>query len=183
MSVYITNTAVFLPHDPVDNEQVESILGMVGGKPSRARRLVLRSNGIKQRYYAIDPDTGEPTYTNAQMTASSIRKLFASDADLDQIDCLVSGTSMPDQIMPSHGVMVHGELNNGSCEVVTTAGICLSGMSSLKYAYLGVKSGEYDLVVATGSELASPILQAKNFECESRQKLERAKKKTKAKTS
>jgi 3-oxoacyl-[acyl-carrier-protein] synthase-3 len=95
---------------------------------------------------------------------------------LDRIECLVTGTSMPDQIMPSHGVMVHGELRNGPCEVISTAGICLSGMSALKYAYLGVKSGEYDRVVSTGSELASPILRAKNFESESLQKLESLKK-------
>ncbi|MEN8180364.1 MAG: beta-ketoacyl-ACP synthase III, partial [Pseudomonadota bacterium] len=176
MSVYITNTAVFLPNSPIENDQIESVLGMVGGRPSRARRLVLRSNGIKQRYYAIDPDTGETNYTNAAMTAASVRKLFSSDAELDRIECLVSGTSIPDQIMPSHAVMVHGELQNGSCEVISTAGICLSGMSALKYAYLGVKSGEYDRVVSTGSELASPVLQARNFECESLQKLESLKK-------
>jgi 3-oxoacyl-[acyl-carrier-protein] synthase-3 len=176
MSVYITNTAAFLPNKPVANDRIESVLGMVGGRPSRARRLVLRSNGIKQRYYAIDPATGEPSYTNAEMTAITIRALFASEAELDRIECLVTGTSMPDQIMPSHGVMVHGELRNGPCEVISTAGICLSGMSALKYAYLGVKSGEYDRVVSTGSELASPILRAKNFESESLQKLESLKK-------
>ncbi|MDJ0807031.1 MAG: beta-ketoacyl-ACP synthase III [Gammaproteobacteria bacterium] len=176
MSVYITNTSAFLPNRPVENDQIEAVLGMVGGRPSRARRLVLRSNGIKQRYYAIDPQTGEVRYTNAEMTAASIRQLFASADEVGQIECLVSGTSMPDQIMPSHGVMVHGELGNGPCEVVSTAGICLSGMSALKYAYLGVKCGEYQTVVSSGSELASPILHAKNFESESQQKLESLKK-------
>lgn len=32
----------------------------------RARRIILRSNGIKSRYYVIDPATGKATYTNAQ---------------------------------------------------------------------------------------------------------------------
>ena len=176
MSVYITNTAEFLPNEPVGNDQIESVLGMIGGKPSRARRLVLRSNGIKQRYYAIDSATAEIRYTNAQMTAEAIRKLFASASELDQIACLATGTSMPDQIMPSHGVMVHGELKCAPCEVISTAGICLSGMTALKYAYLGVKSGEFQMAVASGSELASPILHARNFRSESLQKVESLKK-------
>ncbi len=177
MKAYITNTASFLPNQPVDNERIETVLGMVGGKPSRAKRLVLRSNGIKQRYYAIDPDTGEMTHTNAQMTAQCVRALFDSEEELWGLQCLVSGTSLPDQVMPGHGLMVHGELGNPCCEVISTSGICLSGAAALKYAYLGVKSGEFDQVVSTGSELASPVLRADHFEAESRYKLDQLQKK------
>jgi 3-oxoacyl-[acyl-carrier-protein] synthase III len=176
MSVYITNTGSFLPNEAVENDRIESVLGMVGGRPSRVRRLVLRNNGIKQRYYAIDPETGELNFTNAQMTAAAIRKLFATEEELAGIQCLATGTSIPDQIMPNHGVMVHGELGNGNCEVVSTSGICLSGMSALKYAYLGVKSGEHRLAVASGSELLSPMLLARHFEAESTAQVERLKK-------
>ncbi|MEW8377822.1 MAG: hypothetical protein AB2613_06465, partial [Candidatus Thiodiazotropha taylori] len=73
MRAYITNTSAFLPNQPVENEQIEDVLGMVGGKPSRAKRLVLRSNGIKQRYYAIDPQSGELSHSNAEMTALCVR--------------------------------------------------------------------------------------------------------------
>jgi 3-oxoacyl-[acyl-carrier-protein] synthase-3 len=172
MSAYITNTAVFLPNQPVDNDHMEEILGLIGGRPSRARRLILRSNGIKRRYYAIDPDSGRPSHTNAQMTAMAIKRLFESAVELDRIDCLVTGTSLPDQLMPSHGVMVHGELQNRSCEVVSTAGICLSGVSALKYACLGVRSGEFNQAVSSGSELVSPLLQARHFKTESLNKLQ-----------
>ncbi len=47
---YITGTSAFLPNAPVRNDEIESILGMIGGKPSRARRIVLRNNGIRERY-------------------------------------------------------------------------------------------------------------------------------------
>ena len=53
--VYITRSSAFLPNAPVDNDNIENVLGMVGGRPSRARRIVLRNNGIRERYYAIDP--------------------------------------------------------------------------------------------------------------------------------
>ncbi len=54
-SVYINDIAAFLPNDPVANSEIESVLGQVGDHPSRAKKLILRSNKIKSRYYAIDP--------------------------------------------------------------------------------------------------------------------------------
>ena len=105
-AVFITGTSAFLPNAPVGNDDIESVLGMVGGKPSRARRVVLRSNGIRQRHYAIDPASGGFTHSNAQLTAEAIRLLQSSGLDTARIDLLACGTSCPDQLMPNHGVMV-----------------------------------------------------------------------------
>jgi 3-oxoacyl-[acyl-carrier-protein] synthase-3 len=51
--------------------------------------------------------------------------------------------------------------------VVSTAGICVSGITALKYAWMAVLSGQACNAVATGSELASLGLHARNFEAES----------------
>jgi len=158
-NAYITNTASFLPNEPVSNDDMESVLGMVNGKPSRARRTVLRSNGISERYYAIDPATGRATHNNAQLTAAAIRKLGSAP-----IDCLVTGTSIPDQILPNHGVMVHGELGIAPCEVASTSGVCLSGVMALKYAWMSVLSGQAQHAVASGSENVSSLLRGSLFE-------------------
>lgn len=166
-TVYITRTASFLPNAPVDNDGIEGILGMIGGKPSRARRIILRSNGIRQRHYAIDPTTGKQTHTNAQLTAEAVRALLDDDFTLSDIDCLSTGTTRQDQLMPGHGVMVHGELGNPPCEVVTTAGVCVSGVTALKYAFMSVLCGFSKAAIATGSELASAALHARNFAAES----------------
>jgi len=48
-AVYITDVGAFLPNDPVANDDMERILGEVGGRASRARHTVLRSNGITTR--------------------------------------------------------------------------------------------------------------------------------------
>ena len=170
-AVFITGTSAFLPNAPVDNDDIETVLGMVGGKPSRARRIVLRSNGIRQRHYAIDPATGRFTHSNAQLTAEAIRGLQPAGFDTAHIDLLACGTSCPDQLMPNHGVMVHGELGNPPCEVIATAGICISGLTALKYAWLSVLAGQAQCAVATGSERASGGLLACNFAAESAAKL------------
>jgi 3-oxoacyl-[acyl-carrier-protein] synthase III len=162
-AVYITATSAFLPGPPVENDDMEQVLGRVGGQPSRARRLILRHNGIRRRHYVIDRETGKVLYNNAQLTAEAVRGLAQGDFDLNTIDCLVCGTSMPDQLMPNHAVMVHGELGNPCCEVVATAGICVSGFSALKYAYLAVRAGDARNAVATASEVASTVLHARQF--------------------
>ena len=156
--VYINGIGVFLPNAPVGNEAMEDVLGRIGTRPSRARARILRSNGITSRYYAIDPATGRATHTNAQLTATAVRNLAGDGFSAENVDVLACGTSLPDQLMPNHGVMVQGELGWPACEVAATAGICLSGIMALKYVWLSIKAGESGQGVATGSENASAVL-------------------------
>ena len=73
-SVYITRLAKFLPNEPIANEEIEDILGKINGKASRAKSIILRSNQIKTRYYAIDRQ-GNSTHTNAQLAKEAILNL------------------------------------------------------------------------------------------------------------
>lgn len=171
-AVYITRTAAFLPNPPVENDDMERVLGQVGERPSRARRTILRSNGIRTRHYAIDPHTLQPTHTNAALTAEAVRGLADAGFELNALECLACGTSIADQVMPNHAVMVQGELGLHTLEVVATAGVCLSGLTALRYAYLSVLSGQRSNAVATGSELASQVMQAGNFSGETAAQLE-----------
>jgi 3-oxoacyl-[acyl-carrier-protein] synthase III len=171
-TAYITRSSVLLPNDPVGNDQVEAVLGQVGDKPSRARRLVQRSNGIRSRHYVIDPATGEPTHSNASLTAAAVKGLAGNGFSLEDIACLACGTSNPDQLMPNHAVMVHGELGAPVCEVVATSGVCVSGMTALKYAWMAVGVGDAHNAVATGSEVASLGLRAHNYDGEHQQDTE-----------
>lgn len=160
--VYITALASFLPNEPVGNDEMEELLGRVYQLPSKTRRIILRNNGIRQRYYAIDRETGATTHSNAQLTAEAVRRLRPEEGlEPDQIECLCCGTSSPDQLMPGHASMVHGELGGAPCEILSAAGICGSGMSAMKYAWLSVASGQSRRAVATGSELASSYMRAR----------------------
>jgi 3-oxoacyl-[acyl-carrier-protein] synthase III len=163
--VYITRLAKFLPNRPVENDQMEKFLGMIDGKPSKARRIVLRNNQILNRYYALD-DQGRQTHNNAQLTAEAIRRLFDDKITLNDIDLLTCGTTMPDQTLPSHTSMVHGELGGKPMEILSPSGSCATGMHAMKYAYLSIKSGEKNNAVCSGSELFSNHMQSRNFEKE-----------------
>ena len=161
--VYLTRTAAFLPNAPVSNDQMEAVLGMAGGIHSRVRRMILRANGITARHYAIDPETRAVTHTNAELAAEALRRLPAEARDAT---CLACATSYPDQTMPGHGVMVHGLSGLPPCETVSLAGVCVSGMAAMKYAYQAVKTGEHAAAIAVASENASAIMRGEIFQSE-----------------
>src|SRR5205823_12716205 len=97
-----------------------------------------------------DPATGEPNFTNASLTAAAIKGLIHDGFGLDDIACLVCGTSNPDQLLPNHAVMVHGEIGAAVCEVVATAGVCVSGATALKYGWMSVVSGSSQTAIVPG---------------------------------
>src|SRR5207342_3756721 len=110
------------------------------------------------------------SHTNAEMTAEAVRNLFKDDpGQIQNVELLSCGTSSPDQMIPSHGVMVHGELpETKSIEVVSPSGVCCAGMHALKYAYMSVKTGDAHHAVAAGSERFSSSLKAQIFEDEAK---------------
>src|SRR5690606_15629869 len=141
----------------------ENILGFVNDKPSRAKSIVLRNNRIKNRHYAID-ENGNPTHTNAEMTAEAIKNLTSiAGISKNDIEILSCGTSSPDQIIPSHATMVHGCLKNNPIELNSANGICTSGMNALKYGYLAIAANNAKLAVCTGSERISSWLRSDKF--------------------
>lgn len=166
--VYITHISSFLPNAPVSNDEMELILGEINGRPSRAKNLILRSNKITSRYYAIDPETGKTSHSNAELTANAVTNLQKQGCELNDIELLACGTTLPDQLLPNHTLMVQGELQLPPCEAVATSGICLSGIMALKYVYLSIRAGESKNGVATGSENASSIMRGHLFTEESK---------------
>lgn len=145
---------------------MEEVLGMVGGKPSKAKSIVLRNNGIKTRYYAFR--NGKSTHSNAELAALAIRGLFDHRLTIDSMDILAVGTSSPEQVIPSHGSMVHGALGAGRrVELISAMGTCCSSIQALKYAYMAITSGMAETAVGCGSEKMSTWMHASRFEPES----------------
>lgn len=164
-SVYITRLAKFLPNKPISNDEMEDYLGMIGGKPSVARRLVLHRNKIVERYYALDKN-GNPTHSNAEMTVQAIYGLLDKMLAPGDLELLACGTTSPDQLLPSHAAMVHGLLKGDHIELASMSGACCSGMQALKYAYMSVASGNTTNAVCSGSERLSSWLRSGKYDRE-----------------
>jgi 3-oxoacyl-[acyl-carrier-protein] synthase-3 len=160
--IYMTKISKFLPNSPVTNDEMENYLGRINGRPSLSKKIVLRNNGIKQRYYAIGPD-GKTTHTNVEMAAIAVKSLCSSRFSVNNIELLSAATASPEQIIPSHGVMVHGKIGGKNAEVVSFSGSCCTGIQALKYAWLSLLSGEKNNAVCVASELLSVWMRANYF--------------------
>ena len=166
-AVYITRFSTFLPNEPVENDEMEQYIGFVNIKSSIAKRLVLNKNGIKRRYYALDKN-GQVTHTNVGMAAYAVKGLLDDSFGLEQIDLLACGTASPEQIIPSHGVMVHGQLKESRpMEVVSFAGSCCTGIQALNYCYLSILAGNARNAVSVASERLTAWMTSNYFEKES----------------
>lgn len=163
--VYITKSAKFLPNNPVSNEEMEEYLGMIDGVPSKGKGLTLRNNGIKTRYYSIDKQ-GRSTHSNAKMTALAIEQLMDDTFTQKDIEIIACGTTSPDNLLPSHAVMVHGELQCGPVELISPSGACCASMQALKFAYTSILAGTANNAVVAGSEKLSSLMLAEHFEKE-----------------
>jgi len=164
--VFITKMSKFLPNQPVGNDDMELFLGKIGDEPSRVRSIILRQNGIKTRYYALNKE-GKITHSCAEMTKNAILGLFDKpEKDLKDIELMSCGTSGVDQLLPSHTAMVHGLLKNRPMEIISPAGVCASGAHALKIGFMSIKSGNSKNAICAGGELASGGLLSKNYDKE-----------------
>jgi 3-oxoacyl-[acyl-carrier-protein] synthase III len=161
-NVYITRLSKYLPNDPVSNEEMEDVLGLINGLSSKAKPLILRNNQIKTRYYALDRH-GNATHSNAELTKRAVENLFDDKFRLEDIDVLSCGTSSPDQILPAHAAMVHGLLGGARIEINSSTGACSAGVQALKFGYLSVLAGDSENAVCAGSERFSIWMLAKYF--------------------
>jgi 3-oxoacyl-[acyl-carrier-protein] synthase-3 len=163
--VYITNITKYLPNAPVSNDEMEEYLGMIDNRPSKARRIVLRNNGIVNRFYALEKG-GKPTHNNAELAAAAVNLLFNDRFRKEDLQLLACGTASPDQVMPSQASMIHGLLDIPSMEIASFSGSCCASMQALKFCYLSILSGNTSNAVCTGSEILSHWMLSKYFEKE-----------------
>lgn len=162
-SVYIVKTAKFLPGKAVKNSEIDHYFSVFSTGHKIAKRITLQNNRIKERYYAVDPETKTMTHTNVDMTIRAIQGLEDESFRIKDMGLLACGTSSPDQVAPAHTTMVHGGLHTPSCEVAGISGICCAGVYALKYGYFSVASGEQECAVVTGSENFSSFMRDENF--------------------
>ena len=164
-AAYINSVSAYLPNSPIANEDMEDYIGKIGGNPSRVRSIVLRQNGIKTRYYGLDKNQSL-THSNAELAKEAVCRLFENGSIPDDLTLLACGTSTPDQLLPSHASMVHGELANYPMEIFSSAGVCLTSLQALKICYSNILAGLHQKAVCVASELTSPALVSKFYDPE-----------------
>ncbi len=161
---YITNLGSFLPGAAVNNEDIESVLGMVADKPSRLRSRILKNNGIKTRHYALGGNQ-QTTHQNSELASMALRDCLSGSAiDVRDVDMLAVATTQGDLPLPGMASMVQAEMEIPLCEILTTHGVCSAGMMALKSVVGQVRLGEKKHALVCASELASRLLKRSRYE-------------------
>jgi 3-oxoacyl-[acyl-carrier-protein] synthase III len=165
--VYINGIGKFLPGEPISNDRMEDYLGKISDRTSKAKQRILKSNGIQQRYYAID-EQQNTKYLNSQMAALAVRDvLHQTNFDPATIDLLACATSWGDLLLPGFASMVHGELPElPPLETSSNYGVCCAGVTALNYAASQVELGKRRNAIAVASEFASRLFKSSKFEIE-----------------
>lgn len=162
--VYINAIGMHLPNSPVSNEEMEEYLGLIGGKPSRAKERMLKQNGIKTRFYALDKSQ-QSTDSVAGMADKAIKDcLDKANVNKDEIELLTAGTTQGDVPIPGFASMVHAEAKLPVCNIVSHQSVCSSGIMALKSAYLHILTGENDNAISCAADMPSRMFKASRFE-------------------
>ncbi len=164
MSVYITSTGSYLPGPAIDNDNIERVLGLVNGKPSRLKKKILSANGIIHRHYAIN-EQHETTESNSDLAAKAgLQCLNQIGFNLNRVSLLSAATSQGDLVLPGFGSMLQASMKLPDVELHTSHGICSSSMMALKTAFTNIKAGEHSSALVVASELTSRLFKASRYE-------------------
>lgn len=164
MTAYITSTGSFLPGEPVANDRVEQVLGLINGRPSRLRSRILKANGIQTRHYAIDA-AHRTTHSNADMAvAAATACMGASPVPLNSVGMLSCATTQGDLVIPGFGSMVQAGLGMREIELHTAHGICSSSAMAIRAAVNAIRLQEHGSALVIASELASRLFKHTRYE-------------------
>tara|TARA_R110002111_G_scaffold133267_2_gene199099 strand:- start:55 stop:810 length:756 start_codon:yes stop_codon:yes gene_type:complete len=156
----------YLPNQPVSNDEIEDFLGRIDGKESRVKPRILKQNGIKTRYYALNK-AQETTHSNAELAVNAVNNaLKKSNLKASDVELLCTGTSQGDLPIPGFASMVHAGLDFKRCELASFQSVCASGVMALKNAFAQIKSEQKQNAVCVGSELPSRMFKASRFEAQ-----------------
>ncbi|EDM37970.1 3-oxoacyl-(acyl carrier protein) synthase [Pedobacter sp. BAL39] len=161
--VYINATGIFLPNEPVENNQMEDYLGLINDVPSRTKDIFLRKNGIKRRYYALD-SSQNTTHKAYEMAALAVKDCIdSSTADYNGIDLLCAATTQSDMPIPGFASMVHASSGIGRCGIASHQSVCAASMMAIQNAFNQIKAGTAKNAVCCAAELPSRMFKSKRF--------------------
>jgi 3-oxoacyl-[acyl-carrier-protein] synthase III len=163
MTCYLTATGMFLPGDPVVNDQIKDFLGALEGEAGVAAG-VLAMNGIERRHYALDR-LQRPTCDVYDLATRAAQACLADAAPRATPSYLSVGTTYAPYSGPGIASIVHDRLRRAGVidhplEISSHGGICTSSAAALVAAIRSVQVGDHATALAIGAEHASEVLKS-----------------------
>src|SRR5437899_2176343 len=147
----IVSTGSYLPGEPITNEDVEALVGPLPED-------VLEGIQVKQRYWMIDPATGEHREGNSDMAyKASMQALELAGLEPGEVDLIVTSTGSPEYLLPNMAVFLQDKLGLEKCASIEIRSGCAGTVEALDVARLYLERGLYNTALVVGSEAISPL--------------------------
>ena len=79
-SVFVSSTGLFMPGEPVGNDDLDRYIAPLSAASARIKRRILAENGIKSRHYAI-ADDGTTVHSATAMAAAAVNSCLSTLRD------------------------------------------------------------------------------------------------------
>lgn len=161
MNAYITRTGTFLPGNPVSNAELPLFMGDLVGEAD-TRRKILRMNGIKSRYYALDHKQ-QATHDVYQLAVLAVENCLGSG--FHGIGHLSAGSTNTPFIGPGISSILHSRLEKHQLlkeplEINSNSGICSASAQAFVNSARAIHCGNHRRSLCVGVEQPSAILKA-----------------------
>lgn len=149
---HIIGTGGYLPGDPISTSEIETLVGPL---PDDVREGL----SIHQRYWMIDPISGEHRENNSDLAyRATVRALESAGVDGREVDLLILATGTPDYPLPPVVNLVQERLGLVSCATLEIRSGGAGVVQGLDIARMYLERGVYRTAVVIGSEAISPVL-------------------------
>lgn len=171
-NVKLLGTGKYLPGAPVPFENVEDVLGRIPDMPPKIRAYVDRVKptlrniiGMDYYYYALDPQTRQPTETHAGMAAKAARMaLEEANLDAGEIDFIAfGGANLERLISPPTSTFVQQELGIRSCAEVSIHANCTASYKALQVAFDALRVGRHRTALVVSSSIISTLFREEYY--------------------
>lgn len=148
----IIATGGYQPGDPIDNTMIESLAGPLPAD-------VLDGLSIQQRFWMIDPKTGEHRENNSEMATKAARQaLDTAGMDAAEVELIILATGTPDYTLPPTVNLVQENLGLTRCATLELRSGGAGVSQALEIARLWMQAGTVGTALVIGSEAISPAL-------------------------
>lgn len=162
--VLITGTGSYLPGAPVPYEDIDRVLGELDQADpdlqrwyTRAKATMRQLLGMEVYYFALDPETRQPTETPSTLAAKAAeRALQAAGMKASDIDILFyAGCSQDAFICPPTSAFVQQHLGIEVCAEMSIHANCTSTYKAIQVAADQIALGRYDTALVTTASMVS----------------------------
>ncbi|WP_282779715.1 MULTISPECIES: 3-oxoacyl-ACP synthase III family protein [unclassified Nocardia] len=150
--VTIAGTGSYLPGDPIDNDQLEKLVGTLPAE-------VLDGIQVRHRHWMIDPSDGTHLTGNSRMAEAAARRaLDQAGIEPAEVDLIVVSTASPEFHLPTSASYVQEHLGLERCALIEVRAGCVGAVQALDIAFRQLADGTHRTAVVIGTEAISPLL-------------------------